>query len=249
MLITEKIKKTFEGLKALDGVNVKVEKENITLIIGPNGSGKTTLINTITGYYTPDEGDIYFEGKNITGLSMDRIYHLGIVRSFQIPSLFFGLNVLENLLISYKINPGEFFTKSIFRKKWLDYEEKAVKKAFSVMKKLNIENYWDSSLSSLPVGHLKLIDIGRALMADAKLIILDEPIAGVNAKLANEIFSYILDLKNNERLSFLIIEHRIDIALQYVDYVYVLNYGKIISEGKPEEIINDPLVKKVYLGE
>jgi len=249
MLVTKGVKKYFGGLKAVDGIDLEAKKGNITLIIGPNGSGKTTFVNVITGYYKPDGGHVYFEGEEITGLPMNEIYKRGLARSFQIPFLFNGLTVLENLLVASKANPGDSLIGSFIKRKWIDYEEKTIKKALEIMGRLNLTEYWNSPISSLPAGHLKLVDIGRSLMSDAKMIILDEPICGVAPKLADEIFSYIRRLRDEQGLTFLVIEHRLDIALRFVDYVYVFNNGRIISEGKPKQIVNDPLVRKVYVGE
>jgi branched-chain amino acid transport system ATP-binding protein len=249
VLRTEDIKKYFGGLKAVDGVNLNVERKKITLLIGPNGSGKTTLINVITGYYKPDGGKVYFEGEDITGLPMNKIYEKRIVRSFQIPSLFLSLTVLENLLVAGRGNPGESLVRSFVKGRWIECEEKMVKKAVEVMKILKLTEFWNTPITSLPAGHLKLVEIGRALMADAKMVILDEPICGVSPKLASEIFQHITELRDEQGLTFLVIEHRLDIALPFADYVYVMHNGKVISKGTPEQVIGDPLVKKVYVGE
>jgi branched-chain amino acid transport system ATP-binding protein len=249
MLVVQGVKKYFGGLKAVDGVNLKAERRKITLLIGPNGSGKTTLINVITGYLKPDGGKVYFEGEDITGLPMNKIYEKNIIRTFQIPSLFPSLTVLENLLVAGRGNPGEYLMKCLNRGKWIEYEENLVRKAMEVMRTLNIIEFWNTPVTALPAGHLKLVEIGRALMADAKMAILDEPIGGVSPKLANEIFLLFRKLRDERGLTFLIIEHRLDIALKFADYVYVMHNGKIISEGMPEQIVSDSLVKKVYMGE
>jgi len=248
LLYVEEVKKHFGGLKAVDGVTLRAKSKQITLLIGPNGSGKTTLVNVTTGYYKPDGGKVYFNGDDITGWPMHRVYEKGLVRSFQIPLLFQGLNVLENLLVASKKNPGESLIKAFTKGKWVKSEEDAIKKALNIMKALNLEKFWDAPVTALPAGHLKLVDIGRALMADAKMVILDEPICGVNPALANEIFAYIKRLKETYGLTFLVIEHRLDIALKYADYIYVMHQGKVISEGKLKKIVSDPLVKKVYIG-
>jgi len=249
MLVVQGVKKYFGGLKAVDGVDLKAERRKITLLIGPNGSGKTTLINVITGYLKPDGGKVYFEGEDITGLPMNKIYEKNIIRTFQIPSLFPSLTVLENLLVAGRGNPGEYLMKCLNRGEWIEYEENLVRKAMEVMRTLNIIEFWNTPVTALPAGHLKLVEIGRALMADAKMAILDEPIGGVSPKLANEIFLLFRKLRDERGLTFLIIEHRLDIALKFADYVYVMHNGKIISEGMPEQIVSDSLVKKVYMGE
>jgi len=249
ILYLEKLKKYFGGLKAVDSVTLKVRKKEITLLIGPNGSGKTTLINTTTGYYKPDGGRVFFKNEEITGWTMKKIYNIGTVRSFQLSLPFKGLNVLGNILVANKENPGESLINCLHRRKWIKTEEKINKKAFEVIKALGLQQYWDVPTTSLSAGHLKLVEIGRALMAGAELIILDEPICGVNPALADKIFTYINKLKNMYGLTFLIVEHRLDIALKYADYVYVLDYGKVISEGNVKHIVNDPRVKKIYIGE
>jgi branched-chain amino acid transport system ATP-binding protein len=248
MLSTENLRKFFGGIRAVDGVSINCEQGKITLIIGPNGSGKTTLINLIAGYYKPDSGKVYFEKEDITGLPMNKIYEKGIVRSFQIPSLFWGLTVLENILVAARGNPGESVMKGLIRSKWIDYERDIVEKAFGIMKDLGLAEFWNSSIEKLPAGHLKLVEIGRALMAEAKIVILDEPISGVSPKLAHEIFLYIKNLRDSKDLTFLVIEHRLDIALPFADHVYVMHEGRIIFEGAPSEVVRNSKVREVYLG-
>jgi branched-chain amino acid transport system ATP-binding protein len=243
------VTKRFGGLVAVNHVNINVMRKSITLLIGPNGCGKTTLVNTITGIYEPDEGEVYFEGKNITGLPPDRIYREGLVRTFQIPSPFTKLSVLDNLLVAARDHPGEKFRSHLFRRSWIKTEEELINKAFEYLKILGLDKYWDREASELDAGGLKLLEIGRALMSDARMIILDEPIAGVNPRLAHNIFSHIVELRNKLGITFMIIEHRLDIALRYSDYVYAMNRGEIISSGTPDEIIRDEKVRSVYLGE
>jgi len=249
VLYREELEKRFGGLKAVDGVTLKAKEKAITLLIGPNGSGKTTLVNTTTGYYKPDGGKVYFKNTEITGWPMNKVYDVGLVRSFQLPSPFQGLSALGNILVASKENPGESLIRSLRRKRWVKSEEEAIEKAFKVIKALDLQQFWDVPTASLSSGHLKLMEIGRALMADAEIVILDEPICGVNPTLADKIFIYINRLRDTYGLTFLIIEHRLDIALKYADYVYVMHHGKVISEGDVEYIINDPQVRKVYIGE
>jgi len=249
LLRTENIRKRFGGIVALNGVSVSVKKRSLTMIIGPNGSGKTTLINVISGIYKPDEGRVKYNGLDITGKPPHEIYKIGIVRTFQIPLLFTNLTVLENLLVAARVNEGESFLKSIFKSKWLKREEQLVGKAYRILELLNLDHLWNHPVSKLSGGQMKLVEIGRALMSDPQLVLMDEPIAGVNPKLAHEIFDHLMYLKNKMNLSFLIVEHRLDVALQYVNYVYAMHRGKVIAEGKPEEVLEDPEVTKAYLGE
>jgi branched-chain amino acid transport system ATP-binding protein len=245
ILKTQNLSKFFDGLKALNGVNIGVEKNKLTLVIGPNGSGKTTLINTISGFYKADEGKVIFEGKDITNLPPHEISRLGVVRTFQIPQPLKKLTVLENLLVAPE-NYGENVFES-FGKNWLKKEEEYVEKAFRILEFLGIDHLWDREAYKLSGGQLKLLEVGRALMKDAKLVITDEPIAGVNPVLSHDILSRFTELKMRG-VSFLIVEHRLDIILQYVDYIYVMAAGEVIAQGREEEILSNRKVVEVYLG-
>ncbi|MEM3627404.1 MAG: ABC transporter ATP-binding protein [Candidatus Bathyarchaeia archaeon] len=249
MLITESLTKSFGGLKAVNSVDFEAKEKCITLLIGPNGSGKTTLVNTVTGYYKPDSGKVYFKGEDITGLPMHETYRKGLVRTFQIPSPFSQISVLENLLVAARFNPGEHLTKHLFRNSWKKYEDEYIEKAFKILQLLKLDEFCDEQPASLSAGHLKLIEIGRALAAEAKMVILDEPIAGINPVFAHDIFSHIVDIKKELGITFLIVEHRLDIALKYADYVYVMNEGKVICKGTPDYVVNDEGVRKVYIGD
>jgi len=242
------VKKSFGGLVAVAGVSMDVEKNTLTILIGPNGSGKTTLINLITGVYKPDDGRIFFDGTDITALPSHEIFRLGISRTFQIPQPFRKLTVLENMLVVYPGNPGEGFISALRRDKWRKFEEEAVERAFELLKFLKLDNLWYQEAEKLSGGQMKLLEVGRALMAGAKLLIMDEPIAGVNPVLAHEIFKIFRKLKDEKNLTVLTVEHRLDIALRYVDYVYVMAAGSMIASGKPEEVISDRRVIDAYLG-
>ena len=177
LLEVREITKSFGNLHALDGVTLDVEEKKATILIGPNGSGKTTLINVISGFYHPDSGTIFFEGKDITGIAPYRIYDLGICRTFQIPNLFWKLSVLENVLIAEKGNPGESFAKSLFKRTWVKKETETTEKAFKILELLGLHPSWDKRAITLSGGQLKLLEIGRALMTGARLVLLDEPIS------------------------------------------------------------------------
>ncbi|MEM2219080.1 MAG: ABC transporter ATP-binding protein [Candidatus Korarchaeum sp.] len=248
MLRTDKLVKRFGGLVAVNEVSIEVKNGSITLLIGPNGCGKTTFVNTVSGYYKPDGGRVFFGGEEITGLPLHKTYEKGLVRTFQIPSPFLQLSVLENLLIAARNHPGESFSRHLVRSSWMRDERDFIDRAFQIMGVLGLEGYWDKEPASLDAGALKLIEIGRALMSDAKMVILDEPIAGVNPKLAHSIFSHIVKLRDEMKLTFLIIEHRLDIALKYVDFVYAMHQGRVIASGTPDEIARNEQVRMVYVG-
>lgn len=243
-LATQNLTKYFGEFKALNEVSIEV-KSCITLIIGPNGSGKSTLINTVTGFLRADGGKVFFEDKEITNLPPHEIFKNGIVRTFQTSQPLLKLTVLENLLIA-EANYGESIIQS-FKRSWLMKEEMLVKRAFSILEFLGIEHMWNERAMNLSGGQLRLVEIGRALMCQTKLIIMDEPIAGVAPDLSHAILKKIKEL-SGMGISFLIVEHRLDIVLEYIDWVYVMAEGRIIAEGRGKEILENPQVVEVYLG-
>ncbi len=248
ILQVQQIQKSFGKLQAIDGISFGLETNKITILIGPNGSGKTTLVNVISGFYKPDRGDVYYKSQRITGWAPHRVYRAGIARTFQIPALFSKLNVLENVLVAEKKNPGEGFLRAPIRGLWERPEEASTERAAKLLELLNLDRLWDKQASTLSGGQMKLLEMGRALMSGADVLLLDEPISGVNPTLAHEIFSTIARLSTELGVTFLIIEHRLDIALGYVDHVIAMAYGKIISTGSPDVVIGDPHVIEAYLG-
>jgi len=248
ILTVKDVRKTFGGLVALDNVDIDVKKGLITMLIGPNGSGKTTLINCITGFYKSDRGRVWFDGKEITRWPPHKVYETGVVRTFQIPQPFQKLTILENLLTAYRGNPGESFFKALFRKAWVNEEEKATGMAFEFLELLDLDHMWNRPATHLSGGQMKLVEAGRAIMSGAKMILMDEPASGLYPKLAHEVFSHLTEMKNKLGVTFLIIEHRLELVLPYVDYVYAMSTGKIISQGKPKKVLSDSAVVDSYLG-
>ena len=248
LLSIHEISKSFGNLRALDRISIDVEERKVSILIGPNGSGKTTLINVVSGLYSPDSGKILFEDKDVTGFPPYKLYNMGMARTFQIPALFWKLTVLENLLIAEKGNPGEGFLKSLLGRFWKDKELEATEKASRILDLLGLSRVWNQPAYLLSGGQMKLVEIGRALMSDAKLLLLDEPVSGVNPTLAHEIFSRILKLRDELGLTFFIVEHRLDIALKYVDEIFAMALGKLIASGLPNEVMNNKKVIEAYLG-
>lgn len=245
---TLNVRKSFGSLKAVDDVSIEVEEKSVTILIGPNGSGKTTLINLIGGFYKPDSGQIFLNGKNIGGLPPHKIYKMGLARTFQIPSLFWKLSVLENLMVAASDNPGETFSRASFRKSWEDAETRTMEKARLALELVGLDKLWDKPALNLSGGQMKLLEIGRCLMSDARVLLLDEPVSGVNPTLAHQIFDRIVKLRDEYGITFFIIEHRLDIAMQYIDDVVAMAFGKLITTGKPQQVLSDPRVIEAYLG-
>jgi branched-chain amino acid transport system ATP-binding protein len=244
----QNVTKSFGNLRAVDDVSIDVDERTISILIGPNGSGKTTLINVISGLYRPDSGRVFSFGRDITGMPPHKIYRLGLARTFQIPALFWKLNVLENVLVASNDNPGEGFARSMVKQSWVRKETRAVEQAFEILQLVGLYKMWDKPASALSGGQMKLLEMGRALMSGARALLLDEPISGVNPTLAHEIFSKIIKLKENYGITFFIIEHRLDIALDYADKVVAMAYGKIVTSGKPQSVMSDQRVIEAYLG-
>lgn len=250
ILRVERISKHFGSLRALDEVSLSVPRGSITLLIGPNGSGKSTLVNVISGTLRADGGKIYFEGADITDLPPHERFRLGIVRSYQVPRLFQGLSVLENSLIGRDGNPGEGIFSSLLKSIWMGFEQKATEDAVEKLDLVRLIHMAERRPTELSGGQMKLLEMARSTMAPRpKLVLLDEPTAGVNPTLAHQILDFVRALSKDHGITFLIVEHRLDIALKYVDYAYAMHLGKVIAEGKPEEVLNDKRVIQSYLGE
>ncbi len=247
ILITKNVTKYFGGLVALDNVNIEVKKHSLTLLIGPNGAGKTTFVNVCTGILKPEKGIIIFDGKNITGYPPYKIYSLGFTRTFQIPQPFKSLTVLENVLVAIR-SRGENPIEALRRGSWIKNEYENIEKSFRILKIVGLDRYWDWEAYKLGAGQLKMLEVARSLAAGAKLLALDEPIGGTDPSYAHNIFENLNKIRHAVGISFLVIEHRIDIALKYADYVYVMDRGRVIAEGTPNEILKNPKVAEVYIG-
>lgn len=242
------LRKSFWGVHAVQGVDLDVAQGTITALIGPNGAGKTTAFNCISGTIPPDGGSVRFDQADITGARPDRITRAGLVRTFQIARGFPRLSVLENLMLYGDAQPGESLWKAVLRHPAVAAREAALKdRAVEVARRLNLLRVANNPASALSGGQKKLLEIGRALMAEPRMIMLDEPIAGVNPALAVEIGDHLLRLKQ-EGLTFLIIEHHMDAVLRLCEPVIVMAEGRNLAQGSFREVAENAAVQEAYMG-
>jgi len=248
MLQIEDLEKSFGGIKAVNRCSLKVEEGSITGLIGPNGAGKTTLFNLVTGFYKPDTGGIWFSGKRIDGLPPHKIAKRAISRTFQIPRELKEMTVLENLMLIPLMQKGERIWNSLFRPSLVRRQEREIMdKALDVLdfvELIRLKNDYAKSLSS---GQKKLLELARTLMSDPKMILLDEPGAGVNPTLMKKLTRNIEKLREEGR-TFFLIEHDMDLITNLCDRVIVMDKGRRLAEGKPDEIKKDERVLEAYLG-
>ncbi len=248
MLELKGVCKAFGGLRAVDDVTLSLTRGAITGLIGPNGAGKTTLFNTIAGALAPSSGSILFDGQEIAGKAPHQIYRTGIARTFQIPRPFGALSVLENLMLAPLGQSGEKWWNTLVRPGRVRQEERANRdKAVKVLDFLNLTRLADEPARNLSGGQLKLLELGRTLMSDPTLILLDEPGAGVNPTLLGHIIERIVEL-NRRGISFLIIEHNMDMVMNLCSPVVVMASGRLLMQGSPQEVRSDPRVLDAYLG-
>jgi ABC-type branched-subunit amino acid transport system ATPase component len=248
LLEVKGLRRRFGGITALDGADLTVERGRITGLIGPNGAGKTTLFNTVTGALKPNDGTVTFDGHDVTGWRPDRLVGVGLSRTFQIARGLARMTVIENLMLYGKDQPGETFCAAVRRpKRATEREEELRTRAIGVARALNLLHVGDKRAIDLSGGQKKLLELGRALMADPKLIMLDEPAAGINPTLAKTLGEHILALKACG-ITFLIIEHNMGLVAALCDHVVVLVDGRRFTEGKFADLRNDPRVQGAYMG-
>ena len=249
MLKIKDLNKSFGGLKAVNNVNLEVDKGSITGLIGPNGAGKTTLFNTIAGLYAPDDGAVYLEEKNIAGLKPHELFSMGVLRTFQIAHEFASLTVLENLMMVPGNQRGEKLIYALFGDKAVKKEEEEIRtKAIEVIEFLNLKHLTQEIAGNLSGGQKKLLELGRTMMVEAKLVLLDEVGAGVNRTLLNEISDAILRLNKERNYTFFVIEHDMDLIEKICDPVIVMAEGSVLFEGKFAEVKSNEEVIEAYLG-
>ena len=244
------ISKNFGGVSAVDQFAMVQPENEITGIIGPNGAGKTTVFNLITGVYPVDTGEIWFCGKNITGLSSHRITDLGITRTFQNIRLFRNLNVLDNLRVAYGIKTHYTMWEEMVRWSRVKREEQETEElARSYLTYFGLDKYVDTFPYNLPYGLQRRLELARALMASPKLLLLDEPAAGLNPKEIHQLIDTLLKIKEEKNLSIIIVEHHMELVMNICKILHVMNFGKKIAEGEPKDIQQNKAVLQAYLGD
>ena len=248
LLEVKGLRRRFGGVTALDGADLSVEKGRITGLIGPNGAGKTTLFNAVTGALRPNAGAVSFDGTDVTGWRPDRLAAVGLSRTFQIARGLAQLSVIENLMLYGKHQPGETFWAAVLRPAAARAREEELReRAVRVARELDVLHVGDNRAIDLSGGQKKLLELGRALMAEPKLIMLDEPAAGINPTLAKKLGEHILALKARG-ITFLIIEHNMDLVTSLCRPVMVMAQGRLLTSGRAEEVTRDPRVIEAYLG-
>ena len=237
----------FGGLKAIDSLNLEVNNHEIVAIIGPNGAGKTTAFNCITGIYTPTSGNIEYFGKSILNKEPEEITKRGIARTFQNIRLFKDLTVFENVLIAVHLRYNDNIFTSAFRFN-IKQERAMEEETIMLLESQDLLKYRYDIASSLPYGIQRRLEIARALATKPTLLLLDEPAAGMNPQETMDLTSYIRKIRDDFGLTILLIEHHMDLVMDISDRIYVIDFGKLIAKGNPDEIQNNPKVIQAYLG-
>jgi len=249
MLDVINIDKSFGGLMAVNNCSLTVQEGAITGLIGPNGAGKTTLFNVITGFYRPDGGQILFRGRRIDGLRPHQIFGLNIYRTFQITREFAQLTVLENVMLMPAGQVGEKIWNTWFRRRPVRKQEKELRdKALDVLEFVELIDLRDEYAGALSGGQKKLLELARSMMADPRIVLLDEPGAGVNPTLMGKLTDNIRKLCSEKHITFFLIEHDMNLVMNLCDPVIVMSEGQKLAEGPPEDIVRDERVQAAYLG-
>ena len=245
----------FGGLRAVDDVNININKGEIVALIGPNGAGKTTFFNCVTGVYVPTHGEVKIyppNGKSsvLNGLKPNKINEKGLARTFQNIRLFSNMTVLENVMIGrHQCLKSSILSSVLHTKKNREEEQQVLQDSYDILKKIGLEQFTNELASNLPYGAQRRLEIARAMATEPFLLLLDEPAAGMNPQETNQLVDLILRLRKEEDISILLIEHDMSLVMTLSERIYVVDYGKMIAQGSPQEIKNNPEVIKAYLGE
>jgi len=241
--------KSFGGVKAIKNFSLDIEERQIFGLIGPNGAGKTTIFNTITGIYKPTSGQIQFQGKNLVGLKPCQVASAGIGRTFQNIRLFSRLTALENVFIACQGDTDyNLFHAFTHLGKFNRVEKEMRERSMQLLEHVGLHGQANAVAGSLPYGYQRRLEIARSLALNPRLILLDEPAAGMNGEESRELVDFIFNLHEEYKLTILMIEHHMDVVVRLCDRITVLNFGETIKRGTPEEVTKDPCVIEAYLG-
>jgi branched-chain amino acid transport system ATP-binding protein len=247
ILVVDNIVRQFGGMTAVDVDHLEVERGIITALIGPNGAGKTTFFNLLTGFDKPDEGKWEFDGRSLAHVPAYRVARMGLIRTFQLPKALGLLTVMDNMKLGAKGQTGESLFRSVLPFLWRKQEDEIEAKADELLARFKLDAKKDDYAASLSGGQRKLLEMARALMSDPTLVMLDEPMAGVNPALTQSLLDHILDLKS-QGMTVLFVEHDMHMVRHIADWVIVMAEGRIVAEGDPHKVMEDPAVIDAYLG-
>lgn len=250
LLKVDDVSMVFGGLRAVSNLTMHIDEGELVGLIGPNGAGKTTAFNMITGVYTPSDGSIYFNGKKSSGKKSYQVTQMGMARTFQNIRLFSELSVIDNVKIAYNMHVTYNLFDAIMRGgRYLSEEEYITQKGMELLKIFHLEGEAYEKAKNLPYGKQRRLEIARALATEPKLLLLDEPAAGMNPQETQELMEMIRWIRKEFKLAILLIEHDMGLVMGVCERIYVLEYGMLIAEGTPEEIKNNSRVIEAYLGE
>lgn len=241
---------SFGGLKALSNVDMKIEPGLITSIIGPNGAGKTSMLNCISGFYHPTKGDIFYKEKKLTHASPHQVSTMGISRAFQNLELFSGLSVLDNLLLARHQNLKYSFLQAVWfygKASRVEAENRAFVEG--IIDFMELEPYRKSLVGNLSYGVQKKVEVARALTLAPDILLLDEPMAGMNQEEKEDIVRFVMDIQKERGITVVLVEHDLGVVMDISDRIYVLDFGEVIGSGTPEEVAQNPTVIEAYIGE
>ncbi|MEY4476745.1 MAG: hypothetical protein RJA31_249 [Actinomycetota bacterium] len=247
ILIADGVRRQFGGLTAVDVAHVEIPRHAITALIGPNGAGKTTFFNLLTGFDTPNEGTWSFNGKSLAGVPAFRVARMGLIRTFQLTKALGLLTVMDNMKLGSTQQKGEKLWASVFPFLWKKKDEEIEVQALDLLTRFKLDAKKDDYAASLSGGQRKLLEMARALMTKPELVMLDEPMAGVNPALTQSLLDHILNLKK-EGMTVLFVEHDMHMVRHIADWVIVMAEGKVVAEGDPHEVMKNPAVIDAYLG-